>query len=266
LAAADAFPPSSKEATLSQHQRNLLQESRNALYTALSSGSRHHSSKAHNSFTWRPDLDGGRAVCDAGNSVYGVQFSNIGHFNQKRKTLELLPEEALYMVERGAIELWKESSSNGTRVPMSVQQAWSELLGHDEMTPERYQVRCLRSARGRVCTLGLTSRGRNPFLGAGLRLFAAVRLRGHPRAANLWRRTSRLDQKAAAVPHRARHGIAADRLPPRLPPPPHREFPESRPAAAPRRQADSIRRNKNPSSRGRGDQEFAGRPDVGPLR
>lgn len=139
LAAADAFPPSSKEATLSQHQRNLLQESRNALYTALSSGSRHHSSKAHNSFTWRPDLDGGRAVCDAGNSVYGVHFSNIGHFNQKRKTLELLPEEALYMVERGAIELWK-GSSNGTRVPMSVQQAWSELLGHDEMTPERYQV------------------------------------------------------------------------------------------------------------------------------
>ncbi|GAA5984756.1 hypothetical protein JCM10908_003489 [Rhodotorula pacifica] len=143
LAAADAFPPSSKEATLSQHQRNLLQDSRNALYTALSSGSRHHSSKAHNSFTWRSDLDGGRAVCDAGNSVYGIHFSNIGHFNQKRKTLELLPEEALYMVERGAIELWKEGSGNGSsssRVPMSVQQSWSELLGHDEMTPERYQV------------------------------------------------------------------------------------------------------------------------------
>ncbi|GAA5868606.1 hypothetical protein JCM3774_005444 [Rhodotorula dairenensis] len=139
LAAADAFPPSSKEATLSQHQRNLLQNSRNALYTALSSGSRHHSSKAYNSFTWRPDLDGGRAVCDAGNSVYGIHFSNIGHFNQKRKTLELLPEEALYMVERGAIELWTESA-NGARVPMSVQQAWAELLGHDEMTPERYQV------------------------------------------------------------------------------------------------------------------------------
>ncbi|POY74704.1 hypothetical protein BMF94_2179 [Rhodotorula taiwanensis] len=139
LAAADAFPPSSKEAKLSQHQRNLLQDSRNALYTALSSGSRHHSSKGHNSFTWRPDLDGGRAVCDSGNAAYGVHFSNIGHFNQKRKTLELLPEEAVYMVERGAIELWKDSG-NGVRVPMSVQQAWSELLGHDEMTPERYQV------------------------------------------------------------------------------------------------------------------------------
>lgn len=132
-----------------------MQESRNALYTALSSGSRHHSSKAYNSFTWRPDLDGGRAVCDAGNSVYGIHFSNIGHFNQKRKTLELLPEEALYMVERGAIELWTDSA-DGMRVPMSVQQAWSELLGHDEMTPERYQVRHPR------CTgLLLTSRPRS---------------------------------------------------------------------------------------------------------
>ncbi|BGP57769.1 tRNA-splicing endonuclease subunit sen54 [Rhodotorula sphaerocarpa] len=139
LAAADAFPPSSKEATLSQHQRTLLQDSRNALYTALSSGSRHHSSKGHNSFTWRPDCDGGRAVCDSGNAAYGVHFSNIGHFNQTRKTLELLPEEALYMVERGAIELWRDTEA-GDRVPMSVQQSWSELLGHDDLTPERYQV------------------------------------------------------------------------------------------------------------------------------
>lgn len=85
-------------------------------------------------------------MCDSGNAAYGVHFSNIGHFNQKRKTLELLPEEAVYMVERGAIELWKDSG-NGVRVPMSVQQAWSELLGHDEMTPERYQVRRAEAVR-----------------------------------------------------------------------------------------------------------------------
>ncbi|BGP27200.1 tRNA-splicing endonuclease subunit sen54 [Rhodotorula toruloides] len=139
LPASDAFPPSSKEATLSEHQKNLLQDSRNALYTALSSGSRHHSSRGHNSFTWRPELDGGRATCDAGNAAYGIHFGNIGFFHQKRRQLELLPEEALYMVERGAVELWREGAE-GSKVPMSVQQAWDELIGRDELTPERYQV------------------------------------------------------------------------------------------------------------------------------
>ncbi|GAA5960559.1 hypothetical protein JCM21900_002842 [Sporobolomyces salmonicolor] len=139
LAASSSFPPSSKEATLSQHQLNTLHESRTALYQALSSGSRHHSSRAHNSFTWRPELDGGRATCDAGIATYGVHFGNLGHFNPERKQVELLPEEALYMVERGAIELWKEGEP-GARVPMSVQQAWGELMGHSELTPERYQV------------------------------------------------------------------------------------------------------------------------------
>lgn len=143
IASSDDFPPSSKEATLSAHQRQLLQVSRNALYTALSSGSRHHSSRAHNSFTWRPDLDGGRATCDAGNASYGIHFGNIGHFNQDRKQLELLPEEALYMVERGAVELWWQGE-DGSRVPMSVQQAWDELIGHDELTPERYQASLVR--------------------------------------------------------------------------------------------------------------------------
>lgn len=164
LPASDAFPPSSKEATLSEHQKNLLQNSRSALYTALSSGSRHHSSRAHNSFTWRPELDGGRAICDAGNAAYGIHFGNIGFFHQKRRQLELLPEEALYMVERGAIELWK-AGQDGARVPMSVQQAWDELIGRDELTPERYQVRVLLLLRG-ISQLTSTR--------AGLRLLATT--------------------------------------------------------------------------------------------
>ncbi|GAA6049227.1 hypothetical protein JCM3770_003317 [Rhodotorula araucariae] len=151
LPASEAFPPSSKEATLSAHQRQLLQASRNALYTALSSGSRHHSSRAHNSFTWHPELDGGRATCDAGNASYGIHFSHIGHFNQHRKQLELLPEEALYMVERGAVELWWQGE-DGSRVPMSVQQAWDELIGRDELTSERYQVYAFLRRLGYVLT------------------------------------------------------------------------------------------------------------------
>jgi tRNA-splicing endonuclease subunit Sen54 len=137
LPASSAFPPSSKEATLSAHQQNTLQTSRNALYSALSSGSRQHSSRHHNSFTWRPEL--ARATCDNGIATYGIHFGAIGHFHVDRKQVELLPEEALYMNERGAIELWKETAE-GARVPMSVQQAWAELIGHDELTTERYQV------------------------------------------------------------------------------------------------------------------------------
>jgi tRNA-splicing endonuclease subunit Sen54 len=80
-----------------------------------------------------------RATCDNGIATYGIHFGAIGHFHVDRKQVELLPEEALYMNERGAIELWKETAE-GARVPMSVQQAWAELIGHDELTPERYQV------------------------------------------------------------------------------------------------------------------------------
>ncbi|GAA5995244.1 tRNA splicing endonuclease subunit SEN54 [Rhodotorula paludigena] len=151
LAASDAFPPSSNEATLSAHQQHLLLSSRNALYTALSSGSRHHSSRAHNSFTWRPELDGGRATCDAGTAAYGIHFGNIGQFHVARRQLELVPEEALYMVERGAVELWREGDE-GQRVPMSVQQAWDECIGHAELTPERYQVYAFLRRLGYVVT------------------------------------------------------------------------------------------------------------------
>ncbi|BGP19661.1 hypothetical protein JCM10213_004764 [Rhodosporidiobolus nylandii] len=144
LAASSSFPANSTEATLSSHQQHLLQSSRNALYTALSSGSRHHSSRAHNSFTWRPEI--GRASCDSadGLTAHGIHFGNVGHFHVERKRLELLPEEALYMCERGAVELWKEfpdeETSETKRVPMSVQQAWAECIGQYDLTPERYQV------------------------------------------------------------------------------------------------------------------------------
>lgn len=154
------LPASSKAATLSQHQLNLLNSSRNALFTALSSGSRHHSSKVHNSFTWRPDLDGGRAVCDAGASAYGIHFLNMGRYHPGRKQIELFPEEALYLCERGVIELWRESGTTDqdcARVPMSVQQAWAELIGTADLTVERFQVSPLPS-----CCDFLADNGQRP--------------------------------------------------------------------------------------------------------
>ncbi|SCZ97201.1 BZ3500_MvSof-1268-A1-R1_Chr4-2g07056 [Microbotryum saponariae] len=140
-----SLPASSDLATLSSHQISQLNESRAALFSALSTGSRHHSSKAYNSFTWDPQL--ARAALDRDQS-FGVHLGSMGRHSSERKRLELLPEEALYLVERGAIELWTKATGTkqderGPRVPMSVQQAWAELVGADELTIERYQVRRL---------------------------------------------------------------------------------------------------------------------------
>ncbi|SCV69469.1 BQ2448_2489 [Microbotryum intermedium] len=146
LPPSSSLPASSDLATLSQHQITQLNESRTALFTALSTGSRHHSSRAYNSFTWDPRL--ARAAHD-GEQSYGVHLGSMGRHSTERKRLELLPEEALYLVERGAIELWSQATSTtespsgsgrGARVPMSVQQAWAKLIGADELTIERYQV------------------------------------------------------------------------------------------------------------------------------
>lgn len=69
------------------------------------------------------------------------------------KRLELLPEEALYLVERGAMFCWKEHGLLANDIqpgssledmegsPMSVQQAYAEMIGKEDLTLERYQVR-----------------------------------------------------------------------------------------------------------------------------
>ena len=75
------------------------------------------------------------------------------------KRLELLPEEALYLVERGALFCWKEhnliakNTPQGSSLedvegsPMSVQQAYTEMVGREDLTLERYQVRSVSQGR-----------------------------------------------------------------------------------------------------------------------
>ena len=79
-----------------------------------------------------------------GNSVVG----------KIQKRLELLPEEAIYLVERGSMLCWK-ASPTGYKipeltaaiyggpvpgVPMSVQQVYTEMMGRDGLTAEKLQV------------------------------------------------------------------------------------------------------------------------------
>jgi tRNA-splicing endonuclease subunit Sen54 len=87
-------------------------------------------------------------------------------YDKMRSRLELLPEEALYMVERGSLECRIRVKSAGRKgkgsmaektdydvikdedadwVPMSVQQAFATMLFKDDLTRERYQVSKVRS-------------------------------------------------------------------------------------------------------------------------
>ena len=90
----------------------------------------------------------------------GVHFSNMGHsaprsieengIQKVYKRLELLPEEAIYLIERGSLFCWKQTDLDLGQVPglndvngspMSVQQAYTEMIGRDELTLEKFQVR-----------------------------------------------------------------------------------------------------------------------------
>lgn len=93
----------------------------------------------------------------------GIHFANMGHSvarplmsaaNEKKvqKRLELLPEEALYLVERGTMYCWTATElplretahlDDMQGVPMSVQQAYAQMLGSCDLSFEKYQVSSL---------------------------------------------------------------------------------------------------------------------------
>jgi tRNA-splicing endonuclease subunit Sen54 len=85
----------------------------------------------------------------------GIHFSSMGHSAPRsmvdedgvehiQKRLELLPEEAIYLIERGTMFCWKESDirlEGLGGVPMTVQQAYSEMIAKEGLTLEKFQVR-----------------------------------------------------------------------------------------------------------------------------
>lgn len=90
----------------------------------------------------------------------GIHFSTMGHSAPRpildengvakvHKRLELLPEEAVYLIERGALFCWKECDVDTSHLqgfegiagaPMSVQQAYTEVIGRENLTLEKFQV------------------------------------------------------------------------------------------------------------------------------
>lgn len=75
--------------------------------------------------------------------------------------LQLLPEEALYLLERGSLQIWigpEEEVARGVgewrdedwgvrgAIEMSVMEGFAAFIGRDELSWERYQVRLVISA------------------------------------------------------------------------------------------------------------------------
>jgi tRNA-splicing endonuclease subunit Sen54 len=165
-----------------KHQAARLEASRQAMHDALDY-TRKHTPKGHTrafyygeeglkrdeviAEDWRQGLDDDHVIMVE--SSKGPHFRTMGKstIGKKDTTLWLLPEEALYLVERGNIDLWwpsrssfkghvgdeekvqeqtdeAELSGNDDGLPMSLQAAYALLLGKDEERGkigfERYAV------------------------------------------------------------------------------------------------------------------------------
>lgn len=105
------------------------------------------SSKSLSYGIWMPSLARVRVTM-----ARGIHFNSMGHSAAREtglekavKRLELLPEEALYLFERGTLLCYKDAGGEGA-VPedespiLSVQQAFAEMIGTEEITLEKYQV------------------------------------------------------------------------------------------------------------------------------
>ncbi len=104
----------------------MLAESRLAMHDALC-GERKHTSKVHVEATWRPTENLAEVQ-----AARGPHFKTLGKAD--KRGVWLLPEETIYMVERGALECWWEEG-----VPMSLQGVYASCLqGCGGL--ERYQV------------------------------------------------------------------------------------------------------------------------------
>ncbi|KAI5991159.1 tRNA-splicing endonuclease subunit sen54 N-term-domain-containing protein [Pisolithus albus] len=145
-------------------QLHVLDRARGAMFETLRA-ERGISSKSASYGIWYPSVTRVHVVTSR-----GVHFASMGHSvsrpsgnsgntepesgkNRNTETrLELLPEEAIYLIERGALFCYKSIPGNPSRInlenveetspgaPMTVQQAYAEMIGREDMSLERYQV------------------------------------------------------------------------------------------------------------------------------
>ncbi|KAM5535011.1 hypothetical protein V8D89_011384 [Ganoderma adspersum] len=147
-------------------QRHVLDRSRSAMLEALKA-TRTISNKSVSHAIWYPQLKRAHVTV-----ARGIHFTTMGHSvarpsdaleeaKKVQKRLELLPEEALYLVERGAMCCWSPTELPLPKaelldvlegVPMSVQQAYAEMIEPEDLTFEKYQVYAYLKRLGYVVT------------------------------------------------------------------------------------------------------------------
>ncbi|KAG2147403.1 tRNA-splicing endonuclease subunit sen54 N-term-domain-containing protein [Suillus bovinus] len=144
-------------------QVHVLDRARAAMFDALKAD-RAISSKSASYGIWFPQISRVHVTV-----AKGIHFSVMGHSAARptsvdggstklQKRLELLPEEALYLIERGALFCWKDIPVDLTGLddiegaPMSVQQAFAEIIGKEDLTLEKYQVFAYLRRLGYVVT------------------------------------------------------------------------------------------------------------------
>ncbi|KAG8985017.1 tRNA-splicing endonuclease subunit sen54 [Tulasnella sp. JGI-2019a] len=172
--------PSKYQNTGSNLQKHSLDRARDAMYTALTAN-RGISSKTVSYGLWYPGTSHVEVAL-----ARGTMFAGMGYFNQRsvlvgegatkevpsRKRLELLPEEALFLIERGSMYCWRaEDGDNSIHqqvasagqlgvaleevigTPMSVQQAFAEMICEGRtISLEEYQVFAYLKRLGYVVT------------------------------------------------------------------------------------------------------------------
>ncbi|KAL1311834.1 hypothetical protein AAFC00_001909 [Neodothiora populina] len=153
----DAKIPKRGEKDFEPHHTNLqasvLEQSRAAMHTALSY-QRSHAPKRYNVAHYHPETNMAYTVDPKGplfknmGRVYPSNRDPLGHRDGHSNRLWLLPEEILYLLERGTIDVrWPPSADDNEElgVPMSLQGAYAAFIGREDetggaLTFERYSV------------------------------------------------------------------------------------------------------------------------------
>lgn len=130
-------------------QSKMLEQSRAALFGAISL-ERAHSSRSLCTATWDPIFKRAFLHVQRGQACaqMGISERRIVNGEKMPATLELLPEETVYLIERGALDCrWTRTpgqvpstEDHANCIPLSVAQAYAMVLGQDRITPERYQI------------------------------------------------------------------------------------------------------------------------------
>ncbi|KAF9007910.1 tRNA-splicing endonuclease subunit sen54 N-term-domain-containing protein [Cyathus striatus] len=135
-------------------QLHVLERSRMAMFETLRT-TRATSSKTLSYAIWYPELARAHVTI-----TRGVHFSSMGHSAPRtvtredgsevvQKRLELLPEETIYLIERGSLFCYKKIGVDIENVPgleevpgapISVQEAYSDMIGKEDLTLEKFQV------------------------------------------------------------------------------------------------------------------------------